>query len=94
MELPMQQLRLVYPQKANFEKAVSYSHIKAEFMRLRDWMHEVILKINSHKFFLMVKTWIKKLEHFEVLAVQGCVELGMKMVRLLKRIVTTLYFEY
>jgi len=32
----MQQLRLVNPQRASFDKAVSYSHIKAEFMKLRD----------------------------------------------------------
>ena len=90
----MQQLRLVNPSKVWFEKRVSYSHIHAEFKNVKNAMHEVMLEINSHKFLLTMKAWLKKLEQFEVIAVQGCIELWVKVIRLLKRIVTTLYFEY
>lgn len=90
----MQQLRLVQPEKYIFDKAVSYSHISAEFKKMSESFHEVLLEINSHKFVINMRAWLKKLEQFEVLAVKWCVELWMKMIMLLKRIVTTLYFEY
>jgi len=37
---------------------------------------------------------MQKLEQFEIIAVKGFVEIGMKVVNLLRRIVTVLYFEY
>lgn len=57
-------------------------------------LHEVVLEINSHKFLIAIKIGMKKLEEFEILAVKGFVEIGMKVVRLLRRIVSVLYFEY
>jgi len=90
----MQQLRLVNPSKLTFEKRVSYSHISAEFKKLKNAFHEVVLEVNSHKFIVNMKAGLKKIEQFEVIAVQGCIELWVKVIRLLKRIVTTLYFEY
>lgn len=82
------------PSKTTFEKKISYSHISAQFKNIKDALHEVVLKINSHKFFLNIKTWLKKIESLEVIAVKWCIELGVKVIRLLKKIVTTLYFEY
>lgn len=66
----MQQLRLVHPSKLTFEKRISHSHITAEFKKIKHAIHEVVLQINSHKFLLNVKVGLKKLEQFEVIAVQ------------------------
>lgn len=75
-------------------KSVHMHHVKATFMQIAERFHEVILEINSQKFLVRVQTGIKKLEQFEVLAVKGCIELCVKTIRMLKRIVTSLYFEY
>lgn len=75
-------------------KSVQLHHVKATFMQIAERFHEVVLEINSQKFLVRVQTGIKKLEQFEVLAVKGCIELCVKTIRMLKRIVTSLYFEY
>ena len=88
----MQQLRLVW-NSGLVQKSVTHWHIKALFTAVAEQMHEVVLEVNSHKFFINMKAWLKRLEQFEVIAVQGCVEVCVKVVRLLKRVVSTLYFE-
>jgi hypothetical protein len=75
-------------------KSIHVEHIKASFLQIAEYVHEVILEINSQKFLVRVQTWLKRLEHFEVLAVKWCIELCVKTIRMLKRIVTSLYFEY
>ena len=69
-------------------------HVKAWFRKMADTVHEVILEINSNKFLITMKAGLQKLEQFEIIAVKGFVEVGMKVVNLLRRIVTALYFEY
>lgn len=90
----MQQLRLVQSNGLVAERSVSLSHIKATFTNIIDAVYDVVLEINSHKFMINLKAWVKRLESFEIIAVKGCVELCVKSLQLLKRIVTNLYFEH
>jgi len=89
----MQQLRLLH-QHQLLDRTVSLDQIKATFKKAADDVQEVVLEINSHKFLINIKAGLQSLERFEVIAVKGLVELGVKFLRLLKRIVTVLYFEY
>ncbi|USN54529.1 MAG: hypothetical protein H6765_08500 [Candidatus Peribacteria bacterium] len=89
----MQQLRLV-PDHVVPNKVVSLEQVSATFRKMSETVHEVVLEINSHKFLINIKTGLQKLERFEIIAVKGFVEIGMKIVRFLKRLVTSLYFEY
>ena len=89
----MQQLRLVTDADYG-RRTLQLDQIKVTFTKAANAIHEVVLEINSHKFFIQIKAGLKSLEHFEIIAVKGFVELGMKIVRLLKSIVTKLYFEY
>lgn len=89
----MQQLRL-FSHVQPVSKSYDFDYVKATFIALSDTVHEVILEINSNKFLISLKAGLQKLEHFEVIAVKGFVELGMKVIRLLKKIVSALYFEY
>lgn len=89
----MQQLRLL-PDNNITNKIVNLDQVHATFNKVTEKVHEVLLEVNSHKFFISIKTGLQKLEKFEIIAVKGFVELGMKVVRFLKRLVTTLYFEY
>lgn len=75
--------------QSNFEA----QQVNASFTLVADKMHDVVLNINSHKFLIRIKTGLQKLEHFEVIAVRGFVEMGMKIVSTLKRIVSVLYFQ-
>lgn len=54
---------------------IDMQHVSATFTKIADKMHEVVLEINSHKFLLKVKAGVEKLEHFEVLAVKGFVDI-------------------
>jgi hypothetical protein len=92
----MQQLRLVSAHWAQGyqEKTVNFEHIKASFLQLSDDVHEVVLELNSHKFLINFKAGLKKLERFEILAVKWFVEVGMKVVHFLRKLVTSLYFEH
>ena len=69
-------------------------HIKAWFTKIWEKAHEVVLEINSNKFLIAIKAGVQKIEQFEIIAVKWFVEIGMKVVNLLRRIVSTLYFEY
>ncbi|MBP7847932.1 hypothetical protein KA013_01790 [Patescibacteria group bacterium] len=89
----MQQLRLVTDLDYN-RRSLQLDQVKATFTKVANAVHEVVLEINSHKFLIQIKAGLKSLEHFEIIAVKGFIELGMKIVRLLKNIVTKLYFEY
>lgn len=89
----MQQLRLVTDLDYN-RRSLQLDQVKATFTKVAHAVHEVVLEINSHKFLIQIKAGLKSLEHFEIIAVKGFIELGMKIVRLLKNIVTKLYFEY
>lgn len=89
----MQQLRLVT--HADYSRrTLQMDQIKATFTKIAHAVHEVVLEINSQKFLIQIKAGLKSLEHFEIIAVKWFVELGMKIVRFLKNIVTKLYFDY
>lgn len=89
----MQQLRLM-PVDAYKSRTITFDHVRAHFTALTESVHEVILEVNSHKFLIRIKAGLKKLEQFEIVAVKGFVEVGMKIVNILKRIVSALYFEH
>ena len=87
----MEQLNLLHLEKIH--KHSSRDHIKANFVKVWDSIHEVILEINSQKFLINISAWLQKIEHFEVIAVKWIVELWVKVMRLLKKVVSILYFE-
>jgi hypothetical protein len=89
----MQQLRLL-SNDAVIYKSMQSEHIKARFKKVGDRVHEVVLEINSNKFLIQIQAGFQKLEHFEIIAVKGFIEIGVKVVNLLRRIVSSLYFEH
>lgn len=92
--MTMQQPKLLDASDVWFWKSVHLHHVKASFLEIAERVHEVILEINSQKFLVRVKAWLKQLEQFEILAVKGCVEICMSTLKMLKRLLTSLYFEY
>lgn len=68
--LIMQQPKLQGLAEQGVWKSVSLHHIKAFFVEVAERMHDVVLEINSQKFLVRVKVGLKKLEHFEILAIK------------------------
>ncbi len=87
----MQQPVLLTPTSLN--KGFELEQVNASFTKVNDTMHDVVLSVNSHKFLIRIKTGLQKLEQFEVIAVRWFVEMGMKILNTLKRIVSVLYFQ-
>lgn len=87
-------MKLLSPSHFAETKHVSFEHIKANFVKIGEKLHEVVLEINSQKFFIHIKTGFKKLEQFEIIAVKWFLDLWVKVVHFLKKLVTALYFEY
>jgi len=79
--------------KQDLQRSFDTEQVQASFTKLWEKMHDVVLEVNSQKFFIRIKTWLASLEQFEVLAVKGFVELWVKVLNALKKIVTVLYFQ-
>jgi hypothetical protein len=91
--MTMQQLRLLSNETVVY-KSMQSEHIKARFKKVGERAHEVVLEINSNKFLIQIQAGFQKLEQFEIIAVKGFVEIWVKVVTLLRRIVSSLYFEH
>ena len=77
-----------------YDKVVSLDHITASFSGISEGVQDVLLEINSNKFLIRMQAGLEALSSFELIAVQWCVEIGVKFMRFLKRLVSVLYFEY
>jgi hypothetical protein len=89
----MQQLNLLN-ETINLDKNIIIDNIKANFVKIGEDMYDVLLEINSNKFLLRIEATMSKLESFEIIAVKGFVDLTLNVYKILKRIITKLYFEY
>ncbi len=89
----MQQMKL-FNDEASFYKAISNESVNAVFHRVGENSYEVELEVNSNKFLLFFTTIMGKIEKFEIIAVKGFVNLSVNIVRILKKIVYKLYFDY
>ncbi len=74
-------------------KSFFYENISAIFSKIWDWEFEVLLNVNSNKFLIHLKVAMNKIEQFEILAVKWFVDLSVNLLKVLKRIVYSLYFE-
>ena len=89
----MTQSTLLAQSVVPLHKTCGENQVKASFHAIADAIHDVILEINSQKFMIRIKTGMQSLERFEVLAVQGCVDMWVKVMNMLRRIVSVLYFQ-
>ncbi len=88
----MQQLKLIN-ESGNMFRTICIENVKAVFNKIYDGVYEILLDINSNKFLININVTMDKIEQMEIVAVKGFVELSMKIVRIIKRIVYKLYFE-
>lgn len=89
----MQQLRL-FSDSVFGTKKVNIDNIKATFCNIADNIYEVVLEINSNKFLILFDIAMNRIEQFEIVAVKWFVEMSLNILRILKKIVFKLYFEF
>lgn len=91
--LTMQQLRL-FCNDFETTRIFQYQNIKASFVNLIDGATELVLEINSNKFLIHFTAAMNRIEQLEIIAVKGFIEISLKMLKTIKRIVSKLYFEF
>lgn len=75
------------------ERNVYLKNIKAIFSPGNDWFYDVILEINSNKFFLSVQQFANQIQEFQIIAVKWFIELNNKLIFLLKQLVSHLFIR-
>ncbi len=74
-------------------RTVYLKNIKATFSTWDNGFYDVVLEINSNKFFLSVQNVCQNIEEFQIICVKGFVELSNKLILLLKNLLSHLFIR-
>jgi len=72
---------------------VYLKNVKATFIPWVDWFYDVVLEINSNKFFLSVQHIFDHIEEFSIVCVKWFVELSNKLILLLRQLLSHLFLR-
>ena len=75
------------------QQTVCLGNIKAMFVNTLDNFYDVVLEVNSHKFFIRVSRVFDQIVEFEILAMKWFVEVSRKIVDLIKSLVDHLFYR-
>ncbi len=75
------------------QRTVYLKNIKATFSCGEDSFYDIVLEINSNKFFLSVQQISHQIEEFQVVCVKWFIELSNKLIFLLKQLVSHLFIR-
>jgi len=75
------------------QKRVSVENIKAIFTELEEKVYEVLLEISSHKFFIAMSRTDEEIEHFEIIACKGYMNINHESVNTLKKLTDHLRYR-
>lgn len=73
------------------QQTVCLGNIKAMFTKTVDDFYDVVLEVNSQKFFVRVSRVFEQIVDFEILAVKGFLEVSRKIVELIKSLIDHLF---
>lgn len=73
------------------QQSVCLGNIKAMFVNTFDDFYEVVLEVNSHKFFIKVSRIFDQIVEFEILAVKWFLEVSRKIVEMIKSLIDHLF---
>ena len=73
------------------QQSVCFGNIKAMFIKTFDDFYDVILEVNSQKFFIKVSRVFDQIVEFEILAVKWFVELSKKIVEIIRSLIDHLF---
>lgn len=75
------------------QRTVYLKNIKATFSCCEDSFYDVVLEINSNKFFLSVQQIAHQIQEFQIVCVKWFIELSNKLIFLLKQLVNHLFIR-
>lgn len=75
------------------KRSVYLKNIKAMFSVVEDSLYDVVLEINSNKFFLSVQHQDHEIQEFQVISIKWFIELNNKLVFLLRQLVNHLFIR-
>lgn len=75
------------------QRTVYLKNIKATFACAEDWFYDVVLEINSNKFFLSVQQIANQIQEFQIICVKWFIELNNKLIFLLKQLMVHLFIR-
>jgi hypothetical protein len=73
------------------QQSVCLGNIKAMFVKTFDDFYDVILEVNSQKFFIRVSRVFDQIVEFEILAIKWFVEVSRRIVEMIKSLVDHLF---
>lgn len=77
----------------NRERTVYVNSVKANFSAWEDGFYDVVLEVNSNKFFLSVQQVFDQIQEFSVVCVKWFIELTNTLILLLKQLVSQLFMK-
>ncbi len=75
------------------ERTVYVNAVKANFCAGENWFYDIVLEVNSNKFFLSVQQAFDQIQEFSVVCVKWFVELTNTLILLLKQLVSQLFMK-
>lgn len=75
------------------QQSVCLGNIKAMFVKTLDDYYDVVLEVNSQKFFIRVSRVFEQIVEFEILAIKWFVEVSRKIVEIIKSLVDHLFYR-
>jgi len=73
------------------QQSVCLGNIKAMFVKTFDDFYDVVLEINSQKFFIKVSRAFDQIIEFEILAVKWFVEVSRRIIEMIRSLVDHLF---
>jgi len=67
--------------------------VKANFCAGENDFYDIVLEVNSNKFFLSVQQAFDQIQEFQVVCVKGFVELTSTLILLLRQLVSQLFLK-
>lgn len=76
------------------KKKIVVDNIGWSFYLVGENIYEVFLDINWNKFLFLIEIKMNKIEKFEIIAIKWFVDVSFRLLKLLKKIVYKLYFDF
>ncbi len=75
------------------KRTVYLKNVKATFSLADNNLYDIVLEVNSNKFFLSVEQISNQIQQFQIICVKWFIELNNKLVMLLKQLVSHLFIR-
>lgn len=79
--------------QCNQQRTVYVNAVKANFSAWENDFYDIVLEVNSNKFFLSVQQSFNQIQEFTIVCVKWFVELSNTLILLLRQLVSQLFLK-